>query len=648
MSEHPVNQDHHNLRSTVMQIREVDTVMNELHIIDMDDPMGLDLDPLAGLVPGAYLTDSTIPPLIVAIRSTNYMNIQPQAHASSSSEPSGSSSLQRPGETTSPTNSTAISTVKSAKLAVSSWHCHSTRKVQLVEQSSLVTTTVIAEKEATIQHLKQNLQVIGHEREDAKLKQEVMISTLKDKLAAAEAEKKVILEQHNSTMQELRLQLETATAERKGQDTRIEGLERSLQQLHAMIENKMAEKQQVAAKARHLKLEQRSIASTSQINPLQHTRVQQERIDGGDVEMADDEDEGGEVCTHGHTYGKGKGKGAMGLNEDENTTNDPTVPPPMRFKRPKGGAGPRWGTRRERVPSERPSPAPHASLGTEDTAHDSSNGPTLQVLLDKMRDLKAQMLQGTRPTHARPLKLSPKFKLPPKRTYDPDRTELLSVVQPLMNLMLGIERDADCKKIQQADDNSVSRYSEGTGEGPTGRQMCPFFGNIGFQSLFQEKRRTAVFNVLPSSEIGLYSLRIQIADRNRKGDNNTTDPFWDFLYHMVLELSSGGMSSDEMDGDRSNGFWVKKCSWRSSTLTNYLSVINKDHNFMIEYGEICPGNLPRVRKQCVGVTRSTCSAIPGLPRNFYDDTWYESLSNRDRRYLDVQDAVDLPEIVPLN
>ncbi|KAF8994232.1 hypothetical protein BDQ17DRAFT_1331230 [Cyathus striatus] len=430
MSENPVNQDHHNLRSTVMQIWEVDTVMNELRIIDMDDPMGLDLNPLAGLVPGAYLTNSTIPPPIL----TPVLVLNPQAHLHYNAQekpPAPPIPQLYKHNVCTPAHHGAryflISALmvpsSSRELAISSWHRYS----ESTTGRAIITC-----------HYYCDCRERGHnsasqiEHDDIALNncrlldQEVMISTLKEKLAAAEVEKKVILEQHNSTVQELRLQLETAMAKRKGQDTRIEGLERSLQQLHAMIENKMAEKQQVAAEARHLELEQHSIASTLQINPLQRTRVQQEWINGGDVEMADDEDEGGEVRTHGRTYGKGKGKGVMELNEDENTTNDPTVPPPMRFKHPKGGAGSRWGTHRERVPSKRPSPAPHASLGTEDTARDSSNGPTLQVLLDEMRDLKAQMSQGTRPTCARPLKLLPKFKLPPKRTYDLDRTELLS------------------------------------------------------------------------------------------------------------------------------------------------------------------------------------------------------------------------------
>ncbi|KAF9007632.1 hypothetical protein BDQ17DRAFT_1422984 [Cyathus striatus] len=122
------------------------------------------------------------------------------------------------------------------------------------------------------------------------------------------------------------------------------------------------------------------------------------------------------------------------------------------------------------------------------------------------------------------------------------------------------------------------------------------------------------------------------------------------LYNLVADLSAGGMSSDETDDDQSEGrkFWIKKHSWRSNALVNYLSIINKDHNFTTAYAEKRPSNPPRARKCRVGATVSTRTAIPGLLRNFYDETWYNSLSSCDKKYLDAQNEIELPEIAQMN
>ncbi|KAF8981333.1 hypothetical protein BDQ17DRAFT_1438468 [Cyathus striatus] len=47
-----------------------------------------------------------------------------------------------------------------------------------------------------------------------------------------------------------------------------------------------------------------------------------------------------------------------------------------------------------------------------------------------------------------------------------------------MNLLLDIEKDADCVNIQQANMDSVMQYVKGLGEGPTGTPFHPFFEKV--------------------------------------------------------------------------------------------------------------------------------------------------------------------------
>ncbi|KAF8991336.1 hypothetical protein BDQ17DRAFT_1433144 [Cyathus striatus] len=169
-----------------------------------------------------------------------------------------------------------------------------------------------------------------------------------------------------------------------------------------------------------------------------------------DAEMANNEVEPPLHAPH-TADGKGKTKAIQELSNDEDT---PNVPPPIRMPRPRGGA------------------AAQPSSRSEDT------GVTLQALLNEMREIKAHISCDTHHPQWAPLKPSPKFKTPPKRTIDPEQTEILSYVQPLMNLLLDIEKDAGCVNIQQADMDSIMQYAKGLDEGPTGMPFHPFFKKV--------------------------------------------------------------------------------------------------------------------------------------------------------------------------
>ncbi|KAF8982829.1 hypothetical protein BDQ17DRAFT_1437698 [Cyathus striatus] len=333
--------------------------------------------------------------------------------------------------------------------------------------------------------------------------------------------------------------------------------------------------------------------------------------------------------------GKGKTKVIQELSDDKDTANlgddknTPNVPSLIWMLRPRGGA------------------AAQPSSRSEDT------GPTLQALLNEMREIKVHISCDTRHPQWAPLKPSPKFKTSPKRTIDPERTEILSYVWPLMNLLLDIEKDADCVNIQQADMDSVMQYTKGLGEGPTGMPFHPFFEKLIlcamddnedqiYELFFQHLICLKKFMDSTKPRPGESEARhVQCVSHQRVWCKEMQRPCTrrNHLFNLRMEiadgnqtyLSAGGMSSDETDDDQSEGqkFWIKKHSWRSNALINYLSIIDKDHNFTTAYAEKHP-------------------VIPGLPRNFYDETWYNSLSSHDKKYLDAQNEIELPEIAQMN
>ncbi|KAF9442848.1 hypothetical protein P691DRAFT_680679 [Macrolepiota fuliginosa MF-IS2] len=55
-----------------------------------------------------------------------------------------------------------------------------------------------------------------------------------------------------------------------------------------------------------------------------------------------------------------------------------------------------------------------------------------------------------------------------------------------------------------------------------------------------------------------------------------------------------------------------------------------------------PGRFPHLRiKPTPPRVDPHAKAPPGLPKNFYDNDWYQSLDQIERRKLDAQEAVDL-------
>jgi hypothetical protein len=102
------------------------------------------------------------------------------------------------------------------------------------------------------------------------------------------------------------------------------------------------------------------------------------------------------------------------------------------------------------------------------------------------------------------------------------------------------------------------------------------------------------------------------------------------------------MSSDESDVDEARRpiFRVKKRLWRNKAFTNMLKIVDEDANTTNAYGNRRSGNPPRTRLRRQGNASSTRDPPLNLPINFYDEVWYTSLTNRQKRDLGAKNGVE--------
>ncbi|KAF8809183.1 hypothetical protein BYT27DRAFT_7254706, partial [Phlegmacium glaucopus] len=141
-------------------------------------------------------------------------------------------------------------------------------------------------------------------------------------------------------------------------------------------------------------------------------------------------------------------------------------------------------------------------------------------------------------------------------------------------------------------------------------------------------------------QAGLCSIRLQIC---QAGSADGRNPAWEILALMVHRLGVDGNSSDETDaGDGSYAVRVKE--WRSSQVKRLLRFIDNNRTQTNAYGNNKPGNPPRKRIRRTYPPVSTDRPIACLPLNFYDKTWYDSLSPLQQAQLDPQPEMELPII----
>jgi hypothetical protein len=134
-----------------------------------------------------------------------------------------------------------------------------------------------------------------------------------------------------------------------------------------------------------------------------------------------------------------------------------------------------------------------------------------------------------------------------------------------------------------------------------------------------------------------------------KGDDGEVDTVWDFLFKTTRLLRCEGMSSDE-SGQEGLGppYYIRTREWRSRELIPYLQLIDKDRRQTNAYGNSRSGNPAREQTRVATAAVSQRKAIPGLPLNFYDKTWYADLNCRDRALLKAGPILDLPILVVYN
>jgi hypothetical protein len=108
---------------------------------------------------------------------------------------------------------------------------------------------------------------------------------------------------------------------------------------------------------------------------------------------------------------------------------------------------------------------------------------------------------------------------------------------------------------------------------------------------------------------------------------------------------SSDESSDEVLNNSRKACVIKSVAWRSDKLIPYLQMIDQDFNRFNRYGNRKPGNPFRDRVRIPGTKATERPAITGLPKNFYDKTWYANLSNNDIRFLQAKPELLFPVIV---
>jgi hypothetical protein len=111
-------------------------------------------------------------------------------------------------------------------------------------------------------------------------------------------------------------------------------------------------------------------------------------------------------------------------------------------------------------------------------------------------------------------------------------------------------------------------------------------------------------------------------------------------------LTMGSMSSDESGEDDKgrNTYTINKLLWCNKEITRMLRFVDQNHNTTNTYGNTRGSNPPHVWILW-GRKESMRDAVPGLPKNFYDHTWYMGLLNKDKKELNAKPPIKLPDIV---
>lgn len=119
---------------------------------------------------------------------------------------------------------------------------------------------------------------------------------------------------------------------------------------------------------------------------------------------------------------------------------------------------------------------------------------------------------------------------------------------------------------------------------------------------------------------------------------------WEAVYDMTMTLGIDGGSSDESDCDpNSKRIIVRERNWRSPRIKDIMKRLDDIKPKRTGLGRFIPGNpgRPRERREN-GLHVSQDTELRGLPENFYDPIWLNSLSPIQRKGLDIKPPKQLP------
>ncbi|KZT31400.1 hypothetical protein SISSUDRAFT_1038465 [Sistotremastrum suecicum HHB10207 ss-3] len=147
-----------------------------------------------------------------------------------------------------------------------------------------------------------------------------------------------------------------------------------------------------------------------------------------------------------------------------------------------------------------------------------------------------------------------------------------------------------------------------------------------------------------SRRTGFFSKRVKAVTRKISGDPNNAEA-WRWLLSVLIDLGQEGMSSEESGRDDQGRalYLIRERRWRSSELLDYLDAV--DFWSMEEQpGKVKQGNPGRARSRPIIARPSKRVAIGGLPSNFYNRVWLESLHPAEVRDLKMKPAIPFPSI----
>ena len=133
--------------------------------------------------------------------------------------------------------------------------------------------------------------------------------------------------------------------------------------------------------------------------------------------------------------------------------------------------------------------------------------------------------------------------------------------------------------------------------------------------------------------------------QNRMQVCHTNEGLRKFEQYVRKLAKGGGMSGDESDRNAKKTdrkYFVLQPVWRSQEVSEWLHVMDLIYvssRFAAD-GRATKGNWIRDRVRSAKVDPDS-KPVPGLPRNFYDQSWLGSLTPKEGKMLRVCEAIDL-------